>query len=192
MLMEAWKDIPGYEGLYQVSNLGRVKSLARYRMNNGNSQTFVEERILKPFICGKGYCKVELSKNGTAKPYGVHRLVATAFLTNINNYPQVNHKDENKLNNNAENLEWCDNFYNVHYGTGIRRCADKRSVPVIARNIITNEVIIYKSMACAVTDGFDRSNISKCCRGIYKQYRGFTWMYASATNQQYQSGGMIC
>ena len=105
--MEEWKDIKGYEGLYQISNKGRVKSL-------GNNKT-KKEKILKPRKCN-GYFSVRLCKKGEKpKPFDIHRLVAEHFLPNPDNLPVVNHKDENKLNNNVENLEWCTFAYNTIY-----------------------------------------------------------------------------
>ena len=102
--MEEWKEIPGYEGLYEVSNTGNVKSL-------------IKNNIIKGFINKKGYIQVSLSKNGIIKKFSVHRLVAQAFLQNPYNLPQVNHRDEDKINNNVDNLEWCDAKYNNNYGT---------------------------------------------------------------------------
>lgn len=114
---EFWKDIKGYEGFYQVSNLGRVKSLAKYQKGNGGSIFWRKETILKPANSGRGYLMVVLIKNKKRKSYILHRLVADAFIPNPYNLPQVNHKDENKTNNVVSNLEWCDNKYNSNYGT---------------------------------------------------------------------------
>ena len=116
--MEEWRDIKGYEGRYQVSNLGRVKSLKdRY----GNYR----EKILNPRNSIQGYLDISLYKNGVSKRFKVHRLVAEAFISNINNYSQVNHKDENKQNNRVENLEWCTSKYNANYGTRNKRHSEK-------------------------------------------------------------------
>ena len=111
--MEEWKDIKGYEGLYQISNKGRVKSL----YNKG--------KILTPGKDKDGYSIVSLYKNKIKKTNKVHRLVAQAFLSNPDNLPQVNHKDENKLNNCVENLEWCSVEYNINYGTRNERTRKK-------------------------------------------------------------------
>ena len=104
--MEIWKDIKGYEGLYQISNKGRVKTL-------GNNKTRKEK--IRDGKIDRGYKRILLCKNGKKKQCLIHRLVAEAFLPNPDNLPVVNHKDENKLNNNVENLEWCTQAYNVNY-----------------------------------------------------------------------------
>ena len=110
-MVEIWKDIKGYEGLYQVSNLGRVKSL---RKNIIMKEALKEER----------YLSITLHKNKTRKSFYIHRLVAQAFVSNPNNYPEVNHKDENKQNNQMDNLEWCTPKYNANYGTRNKRLSE--------------------------------------------------------------------
>lgn len=114
--MEKWKPIPGYEGLYEVSSYGRVRSLERYKSNNGGLQ-LIKEKILKPHNTKKGYLTVQLCN----KKFTVHRLVAQAFIPNPDNLPMINHLDEDKTNNVADNLEWCDAKYNSNYGTSIER-----------------------------------------------------------------------
>ena len=111
---EIWRDVVGYEGLYKVSNFGRIKSLPR----NG---TVKYERLLRQKVTNKGYCTVALSKHGKIKYKMVHRLVAEAFLDNPKDLPQVNHKNENKLKNYVDNLEWCDAHYNMTYGVHAER-----------------------------------------------------------------------
>ena len=111
---EIWRDIVGYEGLYKVSNFGRIKSLPR----NG---TVKYERLLRQKVSNKGYCIVALSKHNKTKYKRVHRLVAEAFLDNAKDLPLINHKDENKLNNYVDNLEWCDAQYNMTYGVHAER-----------------------------------------------------------------------
>lgn len=118
--MEVWKDIEGYEGLYQVSNMGRVKSLGATNRVGWH----LREKILKQTIEPKGYLKVGLRKNNKIQTVRVHRLVANAFLPNPFNLPQVNHKDENKTNNHVENLEWCTNKYNNNYGSKPKKSAE--------------------------------------------------------------------
>lgn len=117
-MKEIWKDIPGYEGLYQVSNLGDIKVLDRI-VNCGikNNKTVIRKSKLLKQRINQGYYEVALSKNGKKRFLKVHRLIAITFLPNLNNLPSVNHKDENKLNNCIDNLEWCTIKYNCNYGT---------------------------------------------------------------------------
>ena len=124
MKIEEWKDIVGYEGMYMVSNLGRVKSIERIITYSDGRVYKYHEKILKQSV-NKGYMKVTLSKNSKVTSKKVHRLVAEAFLSNKNNYPQVNHKDECTTNNNIDNLEWCSQEYNNNYGTRIERIKKK-------------------------------------------------------------------
>lgn len=120
--MEIWKDIKDYEGLYQISNLGNVKSLQREKNNNGGKQ-LLEEKLLNPVITRLGYCRVGLhNKNGIKKVHLVHRLVAQTFIEKPSHLYEVNHIDGNKLNNHYTNLEWCDRGYNIQhsYKNGLR------------------------------------------------------------------------
>ena len=115
-MKEEWRDIKGYEGRYQVSNLGRVKSL-NYRHTN-------KEKILSNTTNTKDYLTVSLYKNGKIKTYYIHKLVAAHFIPNPDNYKEVNHKDENKSNNCVSNLEWCSREYNQNYGTKTQRASE--------------------------------------------------------------------
>ena len=115
--MEIWKDINNYEGLYQISNEGNVKSLDKsYNVGYGGIK-HQEEIILKPTYVGNGYLHVCLCKNGNKEYKRIHRLVAEAFIPNPNGYPTVNHKDENPENNKVENLEWCTQLDNVRHSS---------------------------------------------------------------------------
>ncbi len=176
MKKEIWKDIVGYEGLYQVSNLGRVKSLYNYKRNGTN--------ILTPRL-KKGYYTVGLRKNGKRNWRGVHRLIAQAFIPNPNNYPCVNHKDENKLNNVLENLEWCTIKYNNCYGTRIERVTEKTGKKVLQFDLKGNYIREYKSLEEAARMNNIKSigNISVCCQGKYKQAGGYIWKYKGVVTQ---------
>ena len=197
---EIWRDVKGYEGLYQVSNLGRVKSLERFiktrkNKNGMNGYIHKQESIRIPTKDYKGYLRLNLYKEGKQKPFRVHRLVAQAFIPNPNNLPQVNHKDENKENNCITNLEWCTNEYNHNYGTRNKRVAEKqkgRKIPfeqiknkiaVLQINKDTNEVIRkYDSIkeaqiCCGVKTHY--SHIGECCKGERKTAYGFKWRYAN-------------
>lgn len=115
-MIEEWRPISGYEGLYEVSSYGRVKSLKRPFENNGGIQ-WTKERILSPGKSKLGYLIVNLCCNGKVCQNYVHRLVAQTFVPNPENLTEVNHKDEDKANNIVDNLEWCDHSYNINYGT---------------------------------------------------------------------------
>ena len=163
--MEIWKDIEGFEGLYQVSNLGKVKSL--------NYNHTKKEKILKHGSDRVGYLRVNLCKEGKRKTYQVHRLVAQAFIPNLENKPQVNHKDEDKTNNKVENLEWMTRRENINYGTRNERC----SKPIYGINIRTNEKIEFPSTMEAQRNGFDQSHIVDCLKGRNKSHKGYKWFY---------------
>lgn len=120
---EIWKDIKNYEGLYKISNLGRVKSLPKYA-----GRSYRKEKILKTYLDKNGYVKVILCKNNKTRFLSIHRLLAEAFIPNPNDYPQINHKDENKQNNSLNNLEWCTCKYNINYGTRTKRDVEKRKM----------------------------------------------------------------
>ena len=172
MIKEIWKDKKDYEGHYQVSNCGRVKSIK-----------FGKERILKLRTDKKtGYLHVVLCKDGKAKAFTVHRLVAESFLPNPHNYPCVNHKDENKQNNNVSNLEWCSVQYNNTYGTRIERVAEKKtngkqSKPVLQYTLDGQFVREWESTAECGRNGFNQGNVVACCQGKLKKYKGFIWKY---------------
>ena len=182
---EVWKDVVGYEGLYKVSDKGNIYSIERIT-SQGNK---CGGRVLKPRPHSKGYLEVILHKDGKMKQRRIHRLVAEAFIPNPNNFPQVNHKDEIKTNNELSNLEWCDARYNSNHGTRIERIVKKTSKKVRAVNIKTGEVIRFKSTAEAQRKGYNSGNVSLACRGIYKNsntgkligdgctYRGYRWYY---------------
>lgn len=140
MQQEIWKDIPEYEGLYQVSNFGRIKGLKR-EVPNRSGLMAVKETIKIPQINRCNRLIIALSKDGIKKTFLISRIVANAFLDNPNKLPQVNHKDENPYNNRVDNLEWCTGLYNTRYGTGIKRRAEKQKKPIIQINKFTKEKI---------------------------------------------------
>ena len=167
MKKEIWKPVVGYEGLYEVSNWGRIKSIK-----------FGKERILNPGTNSCGYLHVGLYKNGKRKIFLVHRLVAEAFIPNPNNLPCINHKDENKLNNSVENLEWCNSKYNNTYGTRIERISKKLSKPVLQYTLDGVFVREWPSTMQAEREGgFNQAHIWMCCKGEQKTHKNFIWKY---------------
>ena len=171
---EIWKDIEGYEGLYQVSNMGNVRSL-NYHLT-GKTQ------ILRPRFNGRGYLRVILCKDRKGKGHSVHRLVAATFLPNPDGLPQVDHIDEDKTNNRVENLEWCDCAHNINHGTHNERIASARlNNPRISKRVRCVETgKVYPSQSeVARQTGIAKSNISAACRGKYKTAGGFHWEYVT-------------
>lgn len=164
MQNEIWKDIPGYAGLYQVSNTGRVKS---FKNQYGHGV-----RILNGEKTKSGYIQVSLNK----KRYKIHRLVALAFIPNPDGLPQINHKNEIRTDNRVENLEWCTGKYNVNYGTAIERRSKKRGKPVIC---IETGKVFASCNAAGRELNLDFSHIAKCCRGILPQHKGFHFMFVN-------------
>ena len=177
-MKEIWKDIQGYEELYQVSNLGRVKSL-NYRKTG-------KEKTLRLRNHKTGYVYIGLSKNGETKHYRVHRLVAETFISNPNNYLEVNHKDENPSNNRVDNLEWCTHTYNVYYGARNKRISNKlknyKRTEEHERKVKENLLKKKKKVVCVTTGKEFNSikdaaiyyglkngtHITNCCKGKRK------------------------
>jgi len=168
-----WKDIKGYEGYYQVSSHGQVRSLDRTVPSKGFTRR-IKGRIMAQSIDKDGYKHLRLRKGGREKSFFVHRLVAVAFVMNINpvEFIQINHKDEDKKNNHYSNLEWCTAAYNINYGTRIQRI----SKPVIAFN--DKETMYFSSMTEASLEGFTLSAISSVVKGKLKTHKGYQWLLA--------------
>lgn len=184
--IEIWKDIEGYEG-YQVSNLGRVKSIDR-EISTSSGKRLIKGTIRKTTLTNGGYEKVVLYKGKKRKTTLVHRLVAMAFLDNPNNYPQVNHKDENKVNNtvfvngdgsinlNKSNLEWCTNEYNHNYGTAVQRIAEKNYKKVHQYTLDGELVKVWESVSKAHKE-LNLRHIDAVARGERNKCGGYIWKY---------------
>ena len=124
MTEEIWRPVVGYEGLYEVSSYGRVRSLDRYVKSKSESYRLTKGKVLSGSITKDGYVRCLIKVNGVGRSYFVHRLVAETFIPNPDNLPQINHKDEDKTNNRVDNLEWCDPKYNMNYGSRQERYRD--------------------------------------------------------------------
>ena len=164
---EIWCDIEGYEGLYQISNKGRVKSLK-----------WGKERILRPMINTSGYYYITLCNDSVKKAFQLHRLVAQAFIPNLYNKPQVNHLDENKLNNSVDNLEWATAKENSNYGSRNERAGNSLSIPILQYS--KSGEFIKKWLGALEVErvlGINNSHIIDCCKGRYKSAYGFIWRY---------------
>ena len=174
---EIWKDVVGYEGLYQVSNQGRVKSLERKLPHWRGGERIQKERILKPVVVG-GYLRVGLSVDGKLKMLRVHRLVCEAFHENPDNKSDVNHINENKTDNRAVNLEWSTRRENCNHGSRNERVAKSQSKPV-AQYAQDGELIkVWPStMEAERQAGFNCGNISLAANGNRKTACGFIWKY---------------
>lgn len=168
---EKWLPVLGFEGLYIVSNLGNVFSLRR-------------NKILRVRINRRGYGQVNLSKDGVLTTHRVHRLVATSFVPNPNDHREVNHINENKLDNRAENLEWCDRSYNVNYGSRTTKQKVKLSKPVVQLSLSGVQIAVFPSGIQAARElKLSSSSISECCRGKRKTIGGFKWKYEKGVEQ---------
>lgn len=171
---EIWKPIPGFEGYYEASNLGRIKSLDR-KMISSLGNEFIKPGRIRKLIRNEstGYYAVVLCGK-TKKTMTVHRLVALAFLENPDNLECVNHKNENKHDNRPENLEWCSKSYNNHFGSK-ETASDK---PVIAKHLITGEETIYPNARTAAKQtGANYKNVSACCNGKRRKAAGYEWRF---------------
>lgn len=196
-MKEIWKDIKGYEKLYQVSNLGSVKSLSKFVKNNKSYSSIgyiTKEKILKQFRNRKGYLVVSLCRDGKQKTFRVHRLVAEAFIPNPENKPQVNHINTNKENNHVSNLEWVTNGENqIHaYCNGLNKITQKRkeiikeknSKKVVQYDLQGNFIRKWESQSEAAEQlKISNGNISSCCLKKYgcKTAGGYIWRFEKDT-----------
>ena len=204
---EIWKDIQGYEGLYQVSNLGNVRSVDRTIVDSLGREHPYKGQILKPMLVAHGYLEVNLSKGDKRKPVNIHRLVAKEFIPNPHNLPEINHIDENKQNNAAYNLEWCTSKYNANYGTRNERvmCARMKnskwqkaiqdhtrklgkrygringlnnSKPVLQYSVDGKFIKEWVSMREVKRElSIDNCSIARCCNGKQKTAGHYIWKF---------------
>ena len=173
-MIEIFKEIKNYEGLYQVSNLGQILSLNYYRSG--------KPKLLKPGKDKKGYLLVNLYKNRKRKSYKIHQLVAEHFIPNPDNLPEINHIDEDKTNNRVDNLEWKSHKDNCNHGTRNERIVKantngKRSKKVLQFTLDGDFIREWESISECGRNGFNQRNIVSCCNGKLKSHKGFIWRY---------------
>lgn len=184
-MKEEWRPVSGYEGFYEVSNLGNVRNLAVYSYKYKRVLVRKQPRLLKLCPTHEGYLRVVLSKFGMKQHFAVHRLVALTFIPNDSNLPEVNHIDENHQNNMVSNLEWCTRKYNAYYGTLPQRISDRMSLS----HPKAKAVYQYKEDGTFITAfpslkaasraiGLHDSIIGKVCKGKAKTAGGFIFKYA--------------
>lgn len=190
--MELWKDISGYEGFYQISNLGRIKSLERtfYSGKNHNIEKHYPSMILKNKVYPTtGYEYIDLSKMGVVKRFKIHRLVALAFIPNPCHKPFIDHINTIRNDNRVENLRWVNGIENMNNiltksnfaasKLGDRNPMKRKQKPIL-QIVPSNGEIIAEYSGCkeaARELGLDSSCISRCCNGIYQKYRGYFWRF---------------
>ena len=180
-MKELWKPITGFEGLYSVSNLGKVRSERRIVNSHEKGMPYsraVGGLVLKPALDNYGYPILTLCKDGKKYTKTVHRLVAIEFVQNPDGENNVNHKDENKTNNKASNLEWCSVKYNNIYGNGMIKRAKTRGIPIVAKNRQTGEELEFYSQGQAARElKLNQANINSCLKGTYKYTGNYTFKY---------------
>ena len=174
---EIWKDIKDYEGLYQISSLGRVHSLDRFVPRKTGTTQRVHGRILKLTEDKDGYLQVGLYKNNKMKKMKVHRLVAKAFIPNPDRLPEINHINEIKDDNRVNNLEWCTRKENINHGTRSERVAKIKRKPVVSICLKTGKKTAFKSLREASEFGFHPSAIRKVCIGEQETHKGYSWEF---------------
>jgi hypothetical protein len=177
--MEKWREIEGYEGLYEISSFGRVKRLAHWKNQRTNRTSkyydyhMLPEKILSPSKSGP-YDRVQLNRNHIAKTYSIHRLVAKAFIPNPNNYPEVNHKDCDGHNNRIENLEWCNRSYNINYADRTEKAAKSHEKKVLC---VESGKIYDSGTKAAIANNLYKSKISSVCNGKRLTTGGLHWRF---------------
>lgn len=179
MSEEIWRDVVGYEELYEVSNRGRVRSVDKSISYSNGPTRVLKGKVMSLSKSIKGYDIATLTKEKKKKTYHVHRLVAEAFINNSANFKQVNHIDENKNNNNVENLEWCSNEYNAIYSRG---------KPIKGTHLKSGKILYFNSSRESEQYGFIGNHILNCAKGNttrWKTHRGYKWEFIEDKEKTY-------
>lgn len=184
---EVWKDIEGYEGYYQVSNHGRIRSLDRVIRSKYRSSQFIKGNIKNITPRKDGYKAIMLYKNNKGNRQYIHRLVAKAFIPNPKGYEIINHIDENPSNNHYKNLEWCDHQYNLTYGDKVERTTNSKGYKERTKRLRKPIYVIdkegnrswYDSLTSAARElDLDTASITACLKGRNQTHKGYSYEYA--------------
>lgn len=175
-MMEQWRYIEGFEGMYQVSDQGRVRSVERtVKMKRGGREYDMRHkgRVLRTTVAKDGYEAVQLTKDSKPHTFKVHRLVAHAFVPNPENLPEINHKDGDKTNNTSSNLEWCTRSHNIRHAFR-HGLIDKGNMTCNRKRVMRSDGVVFESMTSAAeASGAHVSNVSKCCSGELMHTAGY-------------------
>lgn len=180
--MEVWKPVNGYEWYYEVSNLGRIRSLDRITVfKDGRTRKFYGKILEANTVNNSGYATISLHENGKSKTILIHRIVAEAFIDNPLECKEINHIDQDKLNNSVDNLEWCTHKENVNHGDEIERGAKKQRKIFVQKDMSGNVVKVWSGFKKMQREtGFQRKSVYDCCIGKRDSYKGFRWEYSEA------------
>lgn len=195
---EIWKDIPGYNGRYQASTLGRIRSTDRLVEKSNGLKEFYKGRVLKASLVPSGYLYVGIAEEQNKfRSRRVHRLIAETFIPNPLNLPEINHKNEDKTDNKVENLEWCSREYNSQYGHRIEKYSKANiNNPALSKEVNQydlkgNYIRSFPSAAEAARflgkDSVAANRIGQCCRGLYQKGNsayGYLWRFATSDNKE--------
>lgn len=181
--MEEWRDIKNFEGIYQVSNLGRIKSMTRVITYSNGVKHLTKGKVIKPILDTYGYYRITLYKNGKAYQRLWHRVVAEAFVPNPNNFSEINHKNEVRTDNRVENLEWCTKGYNNNYGNHNSNLSlsKRKSIYQIddSNNVIKKWNSINEALEGLGLPQNNHGNISACLHGRIKHAYGYRWEFVN-------------
>lgn len=179
MEKEIWKPIKGYEGFYEISTFGNVRSVERIVTNKLGVKKLIPSSNMKSRPSNRGYLRVGLHRDGKSREYSIHRLVAETFICNPKGLPCVNHKDENILNNRLDNLEWCTQKYNANYGNAREKLSKSKRIqrPILQLDLQGNILREFATLFDVKEFGFSPNCVSACCKNKALSHKDFLWVF---------------